>query len=224
MKKMSELFHYCACEAPYINVDGWVSYCFREEGDALEIFWQGSAEVEDWVANFWFFSQKRRPYKDMEIPYRVHGGFLFAWKKVEDLMIEKITERKENGEYRWKDITIVGYSHGGALTFFSTEMTWYYRPDLRENGFRAYAFESPRVFNGFKVPKKLKERWANMTVVRTNFDLVTHCPPWLFRFCHAGKLLKIKGNRDLVTDKVPWFIKDHFPQVVYDALLNYEKE
>lgn len=224
MKKMSELFHYCAYEANYINVDGWVSYAFVENGNSLEIYWQGSYETEDWISNFWFFPKKKKPYKEMEDPYKVHSGFLFAWKKVEDLIHNKITEVDETGNFKWKDITIVGYSHGGALTFFSTEMVWYYREDLRENGFRSFAFESPRVFSGWHIPKKLKERWANMTVVRTGCDIVTHCPPWLFRFCHAGKMIKLEGDISLVEDKIPFFIKYHFPQVVYDALLKEENK
>ena len=73
--------------------------------------------------------------------------------------------------------------------------------------------------------KSLKERWAKFTVIRNNNDLVTHCPPALFRFCHVGKILKIHGNTDLVKAKwVPKCIKDHYPQTVYDGLVKYENE
>ena len=62
-----------------------------------------------------------------------------------------------------------------------------------------------------------------MTVIRTGSDLVTHCPPAIFGFCHAGKVLKIPGNYKLVNKKIPRCIKYHFPEVVYDALLKYEE-
>lgn len=50
----------------------------------------------------------------MDITFRVHRGFLAAWKTVEDVVISKITE-KVDGEYKWQHIIVVGYSHGGAL-------------------------------------------------------------------------------------------------------------
>lgn len=237
MKKLSELFHICAYDIEYINVKDWVSYAFKEEKDHLYIFYQGSAQNKDWFSNFFFIPVRKKPYKDMVISYRVHSGFLYAWKQIEDIIIAKITERKlreptekeraEGSErvldYAWKHITVVGYSHGGALTFFTTECIWYWRSDLRKDGFESYAFESPRVLSEWFIPKTIKERWKNMIVIRTNNDLVTHCPPWLFRFVHTGTMLKIKGDTSLVENKLPKCIKSHFPQVVYDALLKYEK-
>lgn len=220
-KKLSELFHLCAYDIKYTNVKDWVSYAFLEEKDSLYIFFQGSCQPQDWYANFAF---KRRPYKDMQIPYRVHGGFLKAWKEVEDIIIAKICEDDDKG-YKWKHITIVGYSHGGALCQFCVECIWYWRPDLRENGFEGYGFESPRMYGCMFVKKSLKERWANYTLIRCNNDLVTHCPPRLFGFTHVGQLLKIKGNTKLVDNKwIPRCVKSHYPQVVYDALLKYEEE
>ena len=65
----------------------------------------------------------------MGIPYRVHRGFLAAWKEVEDIIVDKITEEQEyyssemgkRKEYKWKQIVVVGYSHGGALAAFCHE-------------------------------------------------------------------------------------------------------
>ena len=217
-KKLSTLFKNCASEVEYINVNDWVSYAFVEEDDTLYIYFEGSNEVQDWIANFLF---KKQPYKDMKIPYKVHRGFLTAWKEVEDIIIDKICEDTDDG-YRWKHIVIVGYSHGGALAFFACECVWYWRKDLREDGFEAFGFEAPRVFGDYKIPVCLKERWSNFTVIRTNNDLVTHVPPRLFRFCHAGSMLKIKGDTSLVDNKLPKCIKSHFPEVVLDALKKYE--
>ena len=51
----------------------------------------------------------------MEVSYRVHRGFLAAWKEVEDIIIAKIKDPK------WTKIVTVGYSHGGALAGFCHE-------------------------------------------------------------------------------------------------------
>lgn len=221
--KLSRLFKDCACRNDYQQVGDSVNYAFEEhkKNKTLYIYFQGSNSITDWVRNFLF---TKRPYKDMVIPYRVHRGFLAAWKEVEDIIISKILERNENNtDYLWKHIIIVGYSHGGALTFFATECVWFYREDLREDGFRSYAFESPRVYAGFKIKKELKERWKNMIVIRCNNDLVTHCPPLIFGYTHAGEMIKIKGDTSLVQNKQPKCIKSHYPQVVYDGLVKREE-
>lgn len=223
------LFENCAYNIVYKQIGDSVNYAFVEDGSTLYIYFQGSNSITDWVRNFLF---KKKPYKDMETPYKVHRGFLAAWKEVEDLIIKKITERvlikptilnTMNGEfnpteYKWKKIVIVGYSHGGALAAFCHECVWYYRADLRVNGLEGYGFEAPRIYGGFKVKKELKERWEKFTVIRCNNDIVTHCPPFLFRFTHVGKILKIKGDTNLVTNCLPKFIKSHYPEVVLDGL------
>ena len=235
MEKLSYLFRQCAWEVKYETVGDSVNYAFVTKGDKLYIYWQGSNSLSDWVRNFLFPS---RPYSDMQIPYRVHRGFLAAWKEVEDIIISKITEKelrepvkeeREQGysevlDYKWKHIVVVGYSHGGALSGFCHECVWYYRPDLRENGLEGYGFESPRFYSGWWVKNSLKERWANYTVIRCNNDLVTHCPPDIFFYVHVGHILKIKGDTSMVHDKVLKCVKSHYPEVVYQALLDYEKE
>lgn len=234
MKKLSELFYECAYVDNWQVVGNDVNYKFVEEDDTLYIYWQGSSSVTDWIRNFLF---KRTPYKDMNIPYKVHRGFLTAWKEAEDIIINKITETrtitvkdedkkrdKLEKVYKYKHIVVVGYSHGGALCCLSHEAVWYHRPDLRESGLESYAFESPRMYGGFFVKKALRERWRTLTVIRTNNDLVTHCPPCIFRYCHVGTILKLKGDTSLVDKKwTPKCIKSHYPQVVYDACLKYEE-
>ena len=224
MNKLSELFYNCAFDKVHWQEIGHgVNYAFVEEGDILYIYFQGSYQKIDWFRNFFFFPIVKKPYKDMDISYKVHRGFLEAWKEVEDIIIEKIKEKKNKKEYKFGHIIIVGYSHGGALAALCHECVWYWRPDLRDgNKFEGYGFEAPRVYAGWHVKKELKERWRNFLVIRTNNDLVTHCPPAIFRFCHVGSMLKVKGDVSLVKDKVPNCIKSHFPQVVYDALTKEE--
>lgn len=235
MDKLSKLFHKCAYDIQYEQVGDSVNYAFKEEDSTLYIYFQGSNSITDWVENFWF---KKKPYKDMQIRYRVHAGFLHAWKQVEDIVIAKVTEKdsklklnrktmkfEDKESYRWKEIIVVGYSHGGALAGLCHECVWYHRPDLREGKLRGYGFESPRFYGCICVKKDLKERWEHFTVIRTNQDLVTHCPPRLFGYTHVGNLLKISGDTSLVKEwYIPKCIKSHYPQVVYNALLEYEKE
>lgn len=223
MKKLSSLFYSCAWGITYDTISNDVNYKFIEEGDWLYIYFQGSKDITkkhgliDWIRNFWFFPEWRRPYKDMKHPYKVHGGFLAAWKEVEDVVKEKILE-KENDDYKFKKIVIVGYSHGGALSGFCHEFCTYWRRDLAEKGFIVgYGFESPRFFHGFWVPKELKSRWDNYYVIRNSCDIVTHVPFKLMCFSHVGTKIKIgKKSNGL--------FKDHFPGNVYNALLEHEEE
>ena len=229
--KLSKLFENCAYNIPYQQVGDGVSYAFVESGKTLYIYFQGSHEISDWVRNFLF---PVKPYKDMVIPYKVHRGFLEAWKEVEDIIINKITETDSSSTskdshtavtYKWQHIIVVGYSHGAALAGLCYECCWYHRPDLRKDYLKGYGFESPRFYGGWKVKDELKERWENFMVIRTNNDLVTHCPPAFLGFCHVGKLLKVNGDTSLVDKKwVPKCIKSHYPQVVLDALKKYEEE
>ena len=73
--KLSQLFYNCAYTAPYVQAGDSVNYAFVEEGTTLYIYFQGSNSITDWVRNFLF---GKKPYKDMETPYRVHRGFLAA--------------------------------------------------------------------------------------------------------------------------------------------------
>jgi len=223
--KLSEMFHRCAYDVDYKQAGDSVNYAFEEDGSHLYIYFQGSNSITDWVRNFMF---PAKPYKDMEIPYRVHRGFLAAWKTVEDIIIRKIKEVNnpkaplELQELKWKNITVIGYSHGGALAGLCHECVWYWRPDLRENGLEGYGFEAPRFYGGWHVKKELKERWKNFKVIRNNNDLVTHCPPCIFGFTHVGEMIKVHGDVNIVKEKHLNCIKSHFPGVVYDGLVKSE--
>lgn len=227
--KLSELFHRCAYDVEYQQVGLNVNYAFETKGKTLYIYFQGSSSVVDWVRNFLF---GKRPYKDMMIPYRVHRGFLAAWKEVEDIIIEKITEtittKKKNQlpvtEYKWKKIVVVGYSHGGTLAGLCHECVWYWRPDLRDTGLVGYGFEASRFFASCLRRKRLRERWNAYFVIRTNNDIVTHCPPCIFGYSHVGSIIKVKGDTSLVQNRMPKCIKSHYPEVVYDALVKAEND
>ena len=79
IKTELELFNICNKKSIYTTVGDEVDYAFLEDGRTLYIFFEPSQDDEDWRANFAYW---RKPYKDMEISYRVHGGFLKCWKMV----------------------------------------------------------------------------------------------------------------------------------------------
>jgi hypothetical protein len=216
----SILFTNCVY-ASYNNVGDCVSYAFVEKDDTLYIYFQGSSSIADWVRNFWFF---KKPYKDMETPYYVHGGFLAAWKEVEDIVINKITETlPDSSEYKWKRIVTIGYSHGGALSGLCHECVWFHRPDIRDNIF-GIGFESPRFYHGFAVKKQLQERWKNYVVFRNHNDIVTRCPPFLFGFCHVGQVITIgrPEANSMELYKKPHCIGAHYPERVFESLVYWE--
>ena len=97
-------------------------------------------------------------------------------------------------------VIISGYSHGGAIAALAHEYVWFNRPDLRDN-IEGYAFEPPRVFWGWKIPKALKERWNGFRVYRNGQDIVTHVPPVLFGYHHVGKMIHINKNRKTIVDR-----------------------
>ena len=214
MKKLDKLFDMCNRNVPYINVGEDVSYCFLEDKKTLYIFFEPSNGEVDWKHNFMFSA---RPYHDMQIPYRVHRGFLKCWKYVENIVIKKITEIDDNGKFCWNKIIVVGYSHGGALSMFAMECCWYYRPDIRDKIY-GVGFDSPRVYAGFTVKKELQERWKQYIVFRNHTDIVTHVPPALFGYCHVGTVIQI-GN-DLKINSV----ESHYPEHILAALKAFEEE
>lgn len=187
-----KLFRNCAYDVKYQECGDHVNYAFVEDGRTLYIYFQGSNGDVDWRRNFSFW---KKPYKDMNNPYRVHAGFMKAWKEVEDIVIEKITERSAvmSMEYRWNKIITIGYSHGGALAAFCHECVWYHRPDIAADCW-GIGFEAPRIYAGFLFRKKLRSRWKNFRVFRNRQDLVTHVPPRAFGYKHVGELVKIGGR------------------------------
>jgi hypothetical protein len=204
---LAELF-YNTWTIKYETVGKDVNYQFQEDGKTLYIYFQGSSGATDWKANFTF---PAKPYKDMEIPYRVHRGFLKCWKQVEDIIIGKIIEKDNNGNYRFNRIITCGYSHGGALAAFCHECVWYYRQDIKDNIW-GFGFEAPRIYAGFKIKKTLCERWQHFIVFRNNTDIVTHVPPILFCFTHVGNIYNIGRQKDYNC------IKSHYPDKVLESL------
>ena len=218
--KLIDLFNLCNNRRDYTTVvphdkEYEVDYKFIEDGETLYIFFEPSDGKTDWKVNFKYW---RKPYKDMSVRYRVHGGFLDSWKLVDDAVGAKIAEVGANGDYKWRRVVIVGYSHGGALAALCHEFVWYNRADLRANGLIGISFDGPRIYGGFRVPKALRERWAHFYVFRNWNDIVTHLPPVAFFFRHVGKKIKIKSGER------PGLIGAHYPDKIQASLIAFEEK
>ena len=161
-------------------------YYIEKIGDEVIIVFSGSNSKVDWRNNFSFW---KKPYKDMEIPFYCHGGFLKCWKLIRDEIEKKVLEL--NPRY----ITVTGHSYGGAIATFCIEDMWFLFPELRSK-MQCVTFGSPRVL-GLWNYKKIKDRWESQRLFTNGSDIVT-CVPFNCMFfrhvkeqIHVGKIRNI---------------------------------
>ncbi len=176
---LCKLFRRCL-NIPYTSVENSGDFALERMGNKLYIYLECSDGGDDWQNNLDFVA---RPYKNMEGNWLAHGGFVRVWKSVEDYIADEILND------RYKKITVVGYSHGAALSVLCHEFAYYHRPDIREQIF-GYGFGCPRVICGRKSYEH-ERIWQNFTVIRNIDDIVTHLPPSLLGFFHVGKMIEI---------------------------------
>ena len=177
--ELYDLFNRCL-SADYVTVSNGADMCFQREGDELYIFFEKSDGLGDWINNLSFCVH---PYGEMEHPWRCHGGFLRVFKSTREAINKALIDKKI------RSVTLVGYSHGAALALLAHEYIFFNYPDLREN-LRGYGFGCPRVLHG-RIPQCILTRWSNFLRVDHRSDLITHLPPALFGFRHAGHRLPI---------------------------------
>lgn len=170
--------------AKYTTVENNGDYAIERDGNTLYLMFEWSDGAEDWLSNFNFPST---PYKDMEVEWKCHRGFLKVWKSIKPYIEESIMDMSV------EKIIIIGYSHGAAIAALAHEYVWFNRPDLRDDNLEGYGFGAPRCYCGFKIRDELKERWKNFYVIRNCHDIVTHVPPVIFGFRHVGNMVAI-GN------------------------------
>lgn len=239
-----DLFNECNKQEGYVTVKVEkekfkkyeVDYKFIENKNTLYIFFEPSDGRTDWIVNFSYW---RKPYRDMKIGYRVHGGFLESWSLVKDAVRARVGEKNADGRYRWEKIVIVGYSHGGALAVLCHECVWFEREDLRAGeNLIGISFDGPRVYAGLWIKKELKERWRNFYLIRNQDDLITHLPPVVFFFRHVGEKVKVGAKpRSKVEIFKEWIagkckdsmllqelvgIKPHYPEEVKKGIRGLE--
>lgn len=204
--ELCKLFYECAYKGGWTTINN-VDFKFIEHDNTLEIHFMGSSQFSDWIFNFFF---PKKLYK----MFKVHRGFYHCYSQVRSIILDKIYKDVD----KYKEIIIVGYSHGSALTIISHEDIGYHFPNIKV---RSYAFESPRPL---KVKKKYKHLWNGLTRIVNGNDIVCHLPPRIFGFSDVGNEIKIKGDTSLVDKCLPKCIKSHFPNVVYDGLKKFEQE
>lgn len=177
------------------------SYFYERDGDTLYILFEKSNGATDWGNNFDF---PAKPYRDMKNKWYAHRGFLKVWKTIEPHLTKQICDLTVN------KIVIGGYSHGAAIALLCHEYCKFNRPDI-SNNIEGYGFGSPRVVWGF-MRKAVKKRFEGFTVIRNGRDIVTHVPPAIFGYRHAGNILKIGRNEGYTP------IISHFPSKYYKEL------
>ena len=160
MNILLDYFNKC-WNAKYTHVENAGSYAVEREGSRLYLLFQKSNGTEDWKNNLDFPAV---PYKDMEIPWKCHRGFLKVWKSIEPY-IEKAVK-----DLSVKEIVVIGYSHGAAIAMLAHEYVWYHRPDLRDIGLTGLGYGAPRCYWGWIIPEDLKKRWRDFFIIRNNKD------------------------------------------------------
>lgn len=208
MKKLVDLFTKCLI-ANYIHTENDGDYALEEDKDTLIILFQCTNSKIDWKNNFDFPAV---PYKDMDIKWRCHRGFLRVWKSIKPYIKEAIMNPK------YKHIIIVGYSHGAAIATLCHEYVWFNRPDLRDN-LEGYGFGCPRCYYApFGMKKELKERWVNFHPIRNCNDIVTHVPPAIFGFRHVTKVWKLQNKKIIVRPYKLKCVNAHCPENILYSL------
>lgn len=180
---MVNLFRKCL-DATYIHTPDGGDYAVMTEGNTLYLLFEWSDGAEDWRSNFDF---PATAYKNGTATWKCHRGFLARWKNMRD-DIEKIVAHVLNCEPDITNITCIGYSHGAAIAVLATEdMEYLYGDYYVVSG---YGFGCPRVLWG-RIPQEVKHRLRNFRVIRNNGDIVTHVPPVVFGFRHAGNVVTV---------------------------------
>lgn len=177
-KILFELFSACL-SAQYVSVENDASFALETDGKRLYIFFEHSNGTTDWINNL-SFNYTEGGTGDLR--FNCHEGFLRVWQSV----IPYVSDAILNPAFR--EIVIVGYSHGAALAVLCHEYVMNVRQDIKD-GIFGFGFGCPRVIRGRLAGAPAL--WHNFFVVRNIDDLVTHLPPTILGYKHVGTLIEI---------------------------------
>ena len=187
LHSLADLFELCLA-ADYVQVGEAANYATVRQGDTLYVYFQDSDGREDWKNNLDF---PARPYREMDgVRWYAHRGFVRVWREIEPYLATFFADDT------LRRVATVGYSHGGALAVLCHEYVWFHRPDLRAS-IQGYGFGCPRVLWGPR-SRELLSRWERFSVIRNLDDLITHLPPRVLGYFHAGCLVEL-GERGKYT-------------------------
>lgn len=145
----------------------------KEDGEVIIVFKESDSGV-DWKNNFHFW---KVAYKDCEIPFTAHSGFLRCWKQVRHYIEDEVRKLEPSS------ITVTGWSYGGAMAVLCSEDMLFCFPNVPV---RMITFGAPRVL-GWRNWKKIKGRWKNSVQLRNGGDFVACLPFFNMGFHHAVK-------------------------------------
>ena len=205
MLSLSELFRLCL-ETPYIHADNGASFAARSRNGVLYLLFEKSGNAEDWRNNLDFPAE---PYRNMEISWQCHRGFLRVWRSAEPYITEILAHTAH------RKITVAGYSHGGGLAVLCHEYIWFHYPALRAE-MHSVGFGAPRVIRCTAGCQRIAHRWENFTLIRCGRDAVTYLPPAFLGYRHMGNILEI-GSRQLSP------LRAHMEESYLRALTEYEQ-
>ena len=94
-----------------------IQYIIECDNDRnVVLVFQGSNSSLDWKNNFRFW---KKPYKNMDVTFRVHSGFLKIWRSGRDQIMSEIEALNPS------TITVCGFSLGAATSILAYEDVWY---------------------------------------------------------------------------------------------------
>ena len=183
MKTPLECTNYFIGEQPWKTAGEDTQYIIENDNGKVFVAFCGSNSKIDWLNNFRFW---KVPYKNMEIKFRVHSGFLKAWQACRDIVMQEIMDCNPT------EIQITGHSYGGAIATLCMEDCWYRfinereknnQPSLRGK-IKCYTFGAPRIL-GLWNYKKVVERWEGTTLFNNSSDIVPTLPPFIMFYKHV---------------------------------------
>ncbi len=140
------------------------------EHNAVYILFQETEGLSDWLKNLFFFAKRVVPYKDMQYPFKVHGGFWEQFNSVRDEILVAVQDyvQNEGAEH----IYIYGWSLGGALATLCHEMMSFnftIKP-------QAITIGAPRVFCKTEYWNNISSRFEKYRRYRNESDVVSVVP------------------------------------------------
>lgn len=182
---------------------------YLEHLHLIQIAFEESNGKFDWFINFLFKGlYKVRPYKNMAVIYKTHGGFTLSYKSIQDELYNKIGEICK--EHEVSDIEIFGWSYGGAMTQLCLEDLTYHFIEQREhtewfsNGqalpvITGMTIGAPRVFYKTITSswERLQTRLSRLIMIANVNDIVTHLPPSIFRSKHILPLYGVGKSKHM---------------------------